>query len=239
MYQDSSVSFGPGTSGIPTDVVSYGPDVGTEDDFRLLGDLKGKRVLELGCGKAQRCIAFARQGATAIGVDFSTEMIDGAKRLCEREGVRVELRRSDLADLAFLRVDSVDLVFSAYALTYGRDVERVFRQAHRVLKVGGSLVFSLRHPLYDIFDDNDVHGPPVVARSYFDRATSSEDRGGEIVELHHHTLADLLLGLVRSGYRIDTVIEPEPMPGPPHLAHHPASHFVPRALVVRARKEGF
>lgn len=71
MYQDSPVSFGPGTPAVPTDIVTYGPDVGTEDDFRLLGDLKGKRVLELGCGTAQRSIAFARQGATAIGVDFS------------------------------------------------------------------------------------------------------------------------------------------------------------------------
>ncbi len=239
MYQDSPVSFGPGTPAVPTDIVTYGPDVGTEDDFRLLGDLKGKRVLELGCGTAQRSIAFARQGATAIGVDFSPHMIDAAKRLCERERVRVELRQSDLADLAFLRADSVDLVFSAFALTYGGDVERVFRQAHRVLKVGGSLVFSLRHPVYDIFDDNDVLRPPVVARSYFDRAASSEHRSGEIVELHHHTLADLLVGLVRSGYRIDTVIEPEPVRGPAHVAHHPASRYVPRALIVRARKDGF
>ena len=233
------MSYGLGASGSPTDAISYGPDLGTDDDFRLLGDLRGKRVLELGCGTAQRSIAFARQGATAIGVDFSAEMIDAAKRLCERERVRVELRHTDLADLAFLRVDSVDLVFSAYALNYARDLERVFRQAHRVLKVGAPLVFSVRHPVYDIFDDNDALRPPMVARSYFDRTTASKHRGGEIVELHHHTVADLLVGLVRSGYRIETVIEPEPVRGPPHQAQHPASRYVPRALIVRARKEGF
>ena len=232
------MSFGPGTATTPTDIVSYGPDVGTEDDFRLLGDLKGKRVLELGCGPAQRCIAFARQGATAIGVDFSSEMIDAAKRLCEREGVRVELRQSDLADLAFLRADSVDLVFSAYALSYGRDLERIFRQAQRVLKAGSPLVFSMRHPVYDVFDDTDVQRAPVVTSSYFDRSSSSQHRGGEIVEVHHYTTADLLMGLVRSGFRIDTVIEPELATGPAYLAHHPAFRYVPRALIVRARKEG-
>jgi ubiquinone/menaquinone biosynthesis C-methylase UbiE len=232
------VSFGPGSSPNPTDVVSYGPDVGTEEDFRLLGDVKGKRVLELGCGTAQRCIALARQGATAIGVDFSDEMLDAAKRLCEREGVRVELRQSDLADLAFLRADSVDLVFSAFALSYGRDLERVFRQAHRVLKAGAPLVFSLRHPVYDMFDDTDVQRAPMVVASYFDRSTSSQHRGGEIVEIHHHTISDLFGGLVRSGYRIETVIEPELVKGPGRLAHHPAFRYVPRALVVRARKEG-
>lgn len=233
------MSFGPGTPAVRTDIVSYGPDVGNEDDIRLLGELKGKRVLELGCGTAQRSIAFARQGATAIGVDFSAEMIESAKRLCERERVRVELRMSDLADLAFLRADSVDLVFSAYALSYSRDLERTFRQAHRVLKAGAPLVFSLRHPLYDVFNDSDAQRPPVVTRSYFDRAPSSEHRGGEIVRVHHRTVADVLVGLVRAGYRIDTVLEPEPLKGPAHQPLHPASRYLPRALIVRARKEGF
>ena len=44
---------------LSTDVAHYGPDIGTEADYRLLGDLKGKRVLELGCGGAQCSIAFA------------------------------------------------------------------------------------------------------------------------------------------------------------------------------------
>ncbi len=239
MYQDSHVSFGPGASTGRADVLSYGPDAGTEDDFHLLGDLKGKRVLELGCGTGQRSIAFARQGATAIGVDFSPEMIDAAKRLCERERVRVEIRHSDLADLAFLRADSVDLVVSVYALSYARDVERVVRQAHRVLKVGAPLVFSLRHPVWAMFDDTDPERAPVVANSYFDRSAVIEHRNGETVEVHHHTFADLLVGLVRSGYRIDTVLEPEPGKGSPRQARHQALRFVPRTLIVRARKEGF
>ena len=122
----------------------------TEAELRLLGDLKGKRVLELGCGGAQCSIAFAKQGATAIGVDLSAEQLAYARRLCEREEVRVELRQGDLADLAFLRADSIDLVFSAYAFGYVEDLNRVFRQVHRVLKVGAPLVFSppppgLRH----------------------------------------------------------------------------------------------
>ena len=224
---------------VPTDVVTYGPGVGSEDDSHLLGDVKGKRVLELGCGRAQRSIAFARQGATAIGVDFSPEMIQGAMRLCEREGVKVELRQGDLADLAFLRADSVDLVFSVYALSYGRDVERVFRQAHRVLKAGAPLVFSLPHPVYDVVGDADPTDRQVsLARSYFDRSAVTRDRDGEAVATYHHTVSDLLVGLVRAGYRIDMVLEPEPpeagLDGSPPWG----AAYLPRTLIVRARKEG-
>lgn len=97
---------------LPTDVVHYGPDIATEAELGLLGQLKGKRVLELGCGGAQCAIAMARGGATAIGVDFSAEQLAFARRLCDQEGVKVELRLGDLADLSFLRGDSVDLVLS-------------------------------------------------------------------------------------------------------------------------------
>ena len=224
---------------VPTDVVTYGPGVGTEDDFHLVGDVKGKRVLELGCGRAQRSIAFARQGATAIGVDFSPEMIHGAMRLCEREGAKVELRQGDLADLAFLRADSVDLVFSVYALSYGRDVERVFRQAHRVLKAGAPLVFSLPHPVYDVVGDADPTARQVrLARSYFDRSAVTRDRDGEAVATYHHTVSDLLVGLVRAGYRIDTVLEPEPPDAGPDTSQPWGTAYLPRTLIVRARKEG-
>src|SRR5438105_6326935 len=144
---------------LPTDVATYGPDVGTEADFRLCGDVKGKRVLELGCGGAQCSIAFVKQGATAIGVDFSAEQLAFARRLCEREEVKVELRQGDVADLAFLRADSIDLVFSAYAFGYVEDLNRVFRQVHRVLRVGAPLVFILPHPAYDMIDDDNPDQP--------------------------------------------------------------------------------
>ncbi len=130
---------------LPTSTAHYGPDIPTESELRLLGDLKGKRVLELGCGGAQCSIAFAKQGATAIGVDFSAEQLAFARRLCEREEVRIELRQGDLADLAFLRADSIDLVFSGYAFGYVDDLNRVFRQVHRVLE-GGRARWCSRSP---------------------------------------------------------------------------------------------
>ncbi|MGH9101927.1 MAG: class I SAM-dependent methyltransferase, partial [Acidimicrobiales bacterium] len=139
---------------LPTDVAHYGPDIATEAELRLLGDLRGKRVVELGCGGAQCSIAFAKAGAVAIGIDFSAEQLAFARRLVDREQVRVELRQGDLADLAFLQAESVDLVFSAYAFGFVRDLRRVFRQVHRVLRTGAPLVFSLPHPAYDMIDDD-------------------------------------------------------------------------------------
>src|SRR3954466_9397910 len=186
---------------LPTDVAHYGPDIGSEADYRLLGDLKGKRVLELGCGGAQCSIAFAKQGAHAIGIDFSAEQLAFARRLCEREEVKVELRQGDLADLAFLRAESVDVVFSAYTFGYVDDLNRVFRQVHRVLKPGGPLVFSLPHPAYDMVDD-DSDQPLLVRRSYFDRTPIDYEWNGSAFTDYRHTLADINLDLLRAHYRV-------------------------------------
>jgi len=224
---------------LPTDVAHYGPDIGTEADFRLLGDLRGKRVLELGCGGAQCSIAFAKQGATAIGIDFSAEQLAFAKRLCEREEVRVELRQGDLADLAFLRADSIDLVFSAYAFGYVEDLNRVFRQVHRVLKVGAPLVCSLPHPAYDMIDDDDQVAPLLVRRSYFDRSPIDYEWSGVMFTDYRHTISDLFTGLARASYRVDTILEPSPLPsGPRSQVWRETFRYVPRTLIIRARKEG-
>lgn len=223
---------------MPTDVAHYGPDIGNESDFRLLGEMKGKRVLELGCGGAQCSIAFAKQGATAIGVDFSAEQLAFARRLCDREEVKVELRQGDLADLAFLRSDTVDLVFSAYAFGYVEDLGRVFRQVHRVLKVGAPLVFSLSHPTYNMIDD-DSEQPLLIRRSYFDRSPIDYQHNGISFTDFHHTVGDLYMGLVRANFRVDTILEPEPTRSSARSTFwRDAFKMVPRTLIVRARKEG-
>ena len=223
---------------LPTDVAHYGPDVGTDTDFRLLGNLDGKRVLELGCGGAQCSIAFAKQGAHAIGIDFSGEQLAFARRLCEREAVKVELRQGDLADLAFIRADSIDLVFSAYAFGFVDDLNRVFRQVHRVLKQGAPIVFSLPHPAYDMIDD-DAEEALLVRRSYFDHTPFDYEHNGIPFTDYHHTVSDLFMGLTRAGYRVETILEPEPNPtGPRSMFWRETFRFVPRTLIVRARKEG-
>jgi ubiquinone/menaquinone biosynthesis C-methylase UbiE len=222
---------------LPTDAIGYGPGTGTENDYRLLGPLSGKRFMDLGCGGGQSAIAAAKQGAVAIGVDISVEQLAFARRLLEQEtDVRVELRQGDMTELAFQRADGVDVVFSAMSLQYMPDLNRVFRQVHRVLKLQGTFVFSLPHPAAALTDkatsssNNQLSLEPQVVtirRAYFDRAPIEEVHGDISFTEYHRTISDIFMGLVRSGYRVDAVLEPE----------LPAGSAVPQALIVRARKE--
>ncbi|HET9690661.1 MAG TPA: class I SAM-dependent methyltransferase [Acidimicrobiales bacterium] len=209
-------------------VAAYGPDIPTEADLRLLGDVKGKRVLDLGCGDGAAAVAFALAGATVVGVDPSADALAAARARAEGAEVRLERRSGDVADLAFLRADSIDGVFAAGSLAAVDDLGRVFRQVHRVLKVGAPLAFSLPHPAW---------GALTAGRSWFDRSPL-RDAEGAVVALPR-PLSDLYATLVRASYRVDALLEPEPVPHAPRSAGwDPRMAAVPRTLVVRARKEG-
>lgn len=212
--------------------VRYGPDIGTEADLRLLGPVADKRVLELGCGSGRCSVAFAAQGAHAIAIDFAPEQLAAARRLSERDGVKVELHEGDLADLAFVRAESVDIVFSTYALSLVEDINRVFRQVHRVLKEGAPFVFSVMHPASVMLDDQPDQ-PPIVRRSYFDKSRIDYDADRAPFAAYVHTISDLFSGLSRANFRVDLLLEPEPQ-----RLRGARPPWLPPTLIVRARKEG-
>jgi ubiquinone/menaquinone biosynthesis C-methylase UbiE len=227
----------PAEADLSYDVVAYGPDVGTDDDYRLIGDLEGKRVLDLGCGAGHAAITMARQGAHVIAVDPSNDNLARLREAAEQHEIRVESHQSDLADLAFVRADSIDLVFSAYSLATVPDVSRVFRQAHRVLRPELHIVLSLPHPAFSMVDpaSND---PMRIRRTYWDdtpREWTIDSRTGAD---HPQTVAQVFTQLTRSNFRVDTLIEPEPADDASSPYHSEISRWVPATLIVRARKEG-
>jgi SAM-dependent methyltransferase len=206
--------------------------------IRLLGSVRGKRVLELGCGPADAAIALAKQGATVIGVDSSTEHVAAGRAAAEAAEVRLELRARDLADLAFLRADSMDLAYSDGALAEIPDLGRLFRQVHRVLRHGAGFVFSLPHPfalgteVEPAAEGSLPLGRTFVARSYFDTSPIDVGADGDPVLVTRHTLSEVFTGLTRSGFRVDTLLEPEPSGASGDRA------LLPTTVVWRARKEG-
>ena len=226
-----------GTPGL-TGTIQFGTDLPTEADLRLCGSLKGRRVLDVGCGAGENAVAMAGQGAHVIAIDASSAQLARARRLAEDAETRVEWHEGDAADLAFLRADSVDLALATGVVHEIEDVDRLLRQVHRVLRAGAAFVFSHDHPMRLALGREDEEpgglplGPLALRRSYFDVAPIVTKRDGEVLQLWPRTIADVFSALHRAGYRVDVLLEPEPLrsadPGP-------AS---PTTVLWRARKEG-
>jgi SAM-dependent methyltransferase len=182
-----------------------------EADAGLLGDVRGKRILELGCGAAAAGRWLVTQGADVIGLDLSEGMLRHASEQNQVSLVPVKLVQADAASLPF-GAESFDTVFTAFgAVPFTEDSAGVMREVFRVLRPGGRWVFSVTHPMRWIFLDDPSEQGLVAVHSYFDRRPYVEydDDGVATYVEHHRTLGDRIRELVGAGFVLDDLIEPE------------------------------
>src|SRR5947209_10699887 len=116
-----------------TDLV-WCPEGLREADIGLLGEVAGRRVLEVGCGAAAGARWLATRGARPVGLDLSAGMLRHARAGARRAGVPVPLVQADATRLPF-RDGTFDLAFTAFgAIPFVADSAALFREVHRVLR---------------------------------------------------------------------------------------------------------
>lgn len=189
----------------------WSPERLREADARLLGDVAGKRVLEIGCGAAGCSRWLARQGAEAVAMDLSAGMLRHARAGAEASDIDVPLVQADATRLPFA-TGSFDIAFTAFgAIPFVADSAAVMREVARVLVPHGRWVFATTHPTRWVFPDDPGPEGLTVQISYFDRTPYiefDEDRAPTYVE-QHRTLGDRVREIVAAGFRLVDLIEPE------------------------------
>ncbi|WP_282943785.1 class I SAM-dependent methyltransferase [Cellulomonas endometrii] len=196
-----------------------------ESDARLLGDVTGRRVLEVGAGAAQCSRWLAAHGALAVATDVSAGMLAAAAavdRAAAADPARdagpvagrpapVPLVQADARALPFPDA-SFDVVFTAYgAIPFVADAHRVHAEAARVLRPGGRWVCSVTHPVRWAFPDDPGPRGLTADRSYFDRRpyVETDEHGRVLYSEHHRTIGDHVADVVGAGLVLDAVVEPE------------------------------
>jgi SAM-dependent methyltransferase len=182
-----------------------------ESDARLLGDVVGRRVLEVGCGAAAASRWLAVEGAEVVALDLSAGMLRHARLGAEHSRVRVPLVQADATRLPFGDA-SFDIVFTAFgAVPFVDDSAAVMREVFRVVRPGGGWVFAVTHPMRWIFLDDPGEGGLVAVHSYFDRRpyVEQDESGAATYVEHHRTLGDRVREVVAAGFTLTDIVEPE------------------------------
>lgn len=182
-----------------------------EEQAQLLGDVRGTRVLEVGCGSAPCSRWLAAQGAHPIALDISAGMLRHAASDAERSGIQVPLVQAS-ADVLPFADGSFDLACSAFGgVPFVADSGAVMREVARVLRPHGRWVFAVTHPMRWMFPDDPGPDGLTVAQSYFDRTPYLEinETGRATYVEHHRTLGDYVRQLAAAGMRLVDLIEPE------------------------------
>jgi ubiquinone/menaquinone biosynthesis C-methylase UbiE len=197
--------------------VHYGPISAGERELKLLGNVKNKDILELGCGGGQNAIVLAKWGARSVGLDVSGEQIKFARKLAKKERVNVPFHIGDMKDLGVFEAGSFDTVLSSFAIEYADNIPAVFQEVFRVLRKAGVFVFAVGHPTM-------VRGRPLrrgrrrvwTLINYFDRRKRAwkwkVEEGTAHFRMGQITFQDYFDLLAETGFFADRVLEPEPYP---------------------------
>ena len=110
--------------------------------FSLLPPLKGRLVLEGGCGTGYFTLPLAEQGATLVASDLSGAMLARARDKAEGYGDRIAWVQADLCYLPFSG-EKFDMVAAILVLDFVADREAAVREMARVLRPGGFLVLAV------------------------------------------------------------------------------------------------
>ena len=117
-----------------------------EAELRILGDVAGKDILELGCGAARWSIELARLGARPVGLDLTARQLHHARRLMAEAGVDFPLIQGSAEDVP-LPDNSFDIVFCDWGAMTFCDPHSTVPEVARLLRSGGLFAFSGATPI--------------------------------------------------------------------------------------------
>jgi SAM-dependent methyltransferase len=138
-----------------------------ESELQVLGDVRGRDVLDLGCGAAQWSMALAKLGAAVVGLDLSERQLEHARRYMQDKGLDFPLVHASAESIP-LPDDSFDIVVSDYGAMTFADPYCTIPEVARVLRPGGILVFCGSTPLIEMcYPDEGDHPGDRLEDDYF------------------------------------------------------------------------
>lgn len=119
--------------------------------FELLGNVRGKKILEIGAGNGYFARLLARRGAKVVATDVAPKLISIAKKEENNIPLGIKYFVRDAANLNGIKCKQFDIVVANMCLISIADAEGTIKEASRVLKRNGRFVFSIIHPAFSDF----------------------------------------------------------------------------------------
>ncbi len=211
---------------------------------KMLPDIDGKSVLDLGCGYGHNCLDFINRGAEkVIGIDISEKMLSVARE--ESSHSKIEYCNMSMTDISKLDV-KLDFIYSSLAFHYVKDFDAFAKDMYSVLNNGGQLLFSQEHPIITATVDGNGHFNKDENGNRVSYTFSNYNEPGERrihwyvdgVVKYHRTVSNIINALAKAGFIIEEVCEPVPEEWAIEKLPTIIKEYIkPNFLIVKARKE--
>ena len=189
--------------------INFNDCIETPIILAMLPELKGKRVLDIGCGMGQHAKQYADMGAASVlGIDISEKMLEYAEM--HNSADNITYRRMAMEDSGELN-QKFDLVTSSLVFDYIEDFEALMRTVHGLMEDDAEFVFSMSHPMsttwdgvYDRYTRTET-GERLYAnvRNYNVEGPRKVNWVVDGYELYHRTMSTLINSMIRAGFVIE------------------------------------
>lgn len=180
----------------------------------FMPDFENKKVLDLGCGYGWHCrYAAEHKAEKVVGIDSSERMIARAKE--KNNFPQTEYRVCEIGEYEYPK-EEFDAVISNLALHYIQDLDEIYKKVYFTLKKGGVFIFNIEHPVFTCGVNQDWiyadDGKPLywpVDNYYYPGERQTNFLGRKVLK-YHHTITQIIDGLIFAGFEIQAVKEAEP-----------------------------
>lgn len=184
--------------------------------LKFMGDVSGKKILDLGCGEGGYSRELTKRGAKLVSIDCSVKAIEYAQKLAAEENLQIEHYVRNSNDLFDIESGQFDIVLCSMMLMDCEDFEGTLREVVRVLKPGGRLYASVLHPCFDGNHDTGIGRQgsgidrQVVVMNYFEPKEWEAPlwKGTIPVIWRHRTLEEYVKTFIKVGLTIVDMNEP-------------------------------
>ncbi|OBW94217.1 hypothetical protein QS62_06575 [Gallibacterium salpingitidis] len=187
--------------------------------FQLVGDVKGKKLLDLGCGTGVHLQHYLQQGASyAVGIDLSAKMLQQAAENLQRAEIaqqRYRLYQLAMENLQQCDEQQFDLITSSFAFHYIADFPALLQKISAKLVPQGQLIFSQEHPIVTCYQggdrwQKDENKQQVAYRLNYYRDEGERERNWfkQPFKTYHRKISTIINMLIQAGFIIQQLEEP-------------------------------
>jgi 2-polyprenyl-3-methyl-5-hydroxy-6-metoxy-1,4-benzoquinol methylase len=198
--------------------------------FALLGEVAGRRILDLGCGEGYLCRMLAHRGALVTGVEPAERLYTLCLEREGREPLGIIYHQQD-ASVLMLPSDAFDTVVMNMMLQDIPDYEGAIRKAAAVVVPGGDVVVSILHPCFEESASRWPDRHVVEIREYL----AEFARPQSFALLYHRPLSAYVNALLDGGLVLRRMVEPRLAPEIAAEGNDRDAH-VPSFLVLHLQK---
>lgn len=195
--------------------------------LRLVGSIKDKKTLDLGCGQGYFSRILAKKGAQVVGIDLADKLLDIAKNKEKPIGPTYFCRNA--ANLYGLKGNSFDIIVSNMAFNDISNIKGAIKECARVLRPTGKIIFSIPHPWRDLAQRKRDKAGYYLRVNRYKSAAAEKHFLSDKLKFYHRPIDFYLQELFKNGFVVSNFLEIA-------IKHHHGEKIKSRAL-LRSKQE--